>query len=289
MDAPLDLVLSRWAFLVPTMVLFGSSLFTFYAYPKGRRVDAALPTAARVVLAAWSLAASFTWLAALARHLDDSSPLATTIQTVLFQTTFGPSWIARLALCLTAAAAACFNLPRILIAASAGALICEGWDGHAAAHGQLGELVQAVHVLCASLWIGGLVALTMTVSSAIRRREERSAFGPVRQFSKFGAVGVSLLLLTGVLNVTLLGPGLDLTGDYAKTLGIKLALFVPMLGLALFNRMRVMGRAETGDERRNLKLLLATTAFEQALGLGVLLAVSRLGLLDPYMAGMSGM
>jgi putative copper resistance protein D len=284
MDAPIDLVLSRWAFFVPTMVLFGSSLFMFYAYPKGRQTGAPLPASVRIGLAAWSLAAGLAWLTALARHLDNSSPLASTIETILFQTSFGPSWLARLALCLAASAAACFNLPRILLTASAGALICEGWDGHAAAHGLLGEVVQAVHALCAGLWIGGLVALTATVSSAIRAHEERDAFGPVRQFSKFGAAGVSLLLLTGVVNVTLLGPGLNLTGSYAKTLSIKLALFVPMLALALFNRITVMGGEETGDDRRTLKILLTTTAFEQALGLGILLAVSVLGLLDPYMA-----
>ena len=287
MDAPIDLVVSRWAFFVPAMVLFGSSLFAAYAFPRKNRFGAPFPRPVSIGLAGWALLASVAWLFALAHELNDANPVFATVETILTQTSFGPSWIARLAFGALALGAACAGWPRVLLAASAGLLISEGWDGHAAAHGVFGELVQALHVLCAGAWIGGLFPLVGVVACALRTGHAREAFDPVRRFSNVGIAVVLVILATGVLNVLLLGQ-IAWSGDYAHVLAAKALLFLLMAMVAAFNRLRLAPRLNARDGRRALRLLIATTVCEQALAVGVLLAVSALGLLDPYMARMAG-
>jgi copper resistance protein D len=286
MDAPIDLVLARWAFFAAAMILFGSSLFPIYARREGEAIGAGFSRGAARGLSAFALVAAFAWLLALSHQLDDSSPLLRTVDVVLTETSFGPSWIFRLALTLVALFAALLDLRYALLAAAAGMLICEGWDGHAAAHGLFGELTQAIHVLCAGAWIGGLFPLAAVVSAALREKREASAVLPVRRFSNVAMAAVALILVTGAVNVILLEPGLDLTGLYVRALAIKILLVVIMIGFAAFNRVRLTPQMHKPNSRRALTILLRTTVCEQALAIAVLLAVATLGLLDPYMGNM---
>ena len=239
------------------------------------------------VLASIALLSAFAWLLALAHELDNAPPVLATARILLLQTSFGPAWIARLAFAGTAVAAAIANQRRLALAASAAMLICEGWDGHAAAHGLFGEMTQSLHVLCAGVWIGGLFALAKLLSSTVRRETQLApALSAVRCFSDVALGAVVLLFATGVVNALLLGPGVDFTGSYVRLLAIKVFLFTLMLAFAAFNRFRTVPRLDLDKDRSALKTLLFTTGCEQALGFGVLLAVAALGLLDPYMPNM---
>jgi putative copper resistance protein D len=237
-------------------------------------------------LAIVAFLAAVAWLLALAHELDDTQPLLETTRVVLFETSFGPSWIARLILAAAAVVAALLNWPKAVALAAAGLLICEGWDGHAVAHGLRGSLTQAVHVLCAGVWIGGLFPFAAIVRAAWRGEKEGLALAAVWRFSHVAMTAVALILVTGLINVFLLEPGLILTGVYARVLAIKVLLFAAMFALATYNRFRLLPQMHGAGERPALKSLLTTTALEQTLAVFVLLAVSALGLMDPYMASM---
>jgi putative copper resistance protein D len=289
MDAPIDLVLARWAFFSAAMILFGWSLFPLYASDAAATVGGWTSRKAERFLACLALLAGIAWLLALSRQLDAARPLFETARLVLTQTSFGPDWIARLALAVVAVGCAFFNVRFGALAAAAGLLICEGWDGHASAHGWLGEATQAVHVLCAGAWIGGLFPLARLVSAALRNKREASARAPIQGYSNMAMAAVAVILLTGVVNVALTEPGVDLTGLYARVLAIKLALVLIMILFAAFNRFRLLRQIQETSPRSALALLLRTTVCEQALALAVVMAVALLGLLDPYMPHMADM
>lgn len=286
MGVPVDLILSRWVFFTTAMILFGSTLFPLYALRGGTAARSPVSRKAITALAIVAFLAAVAWLLALAHELDDTRPLLETTRVALFETSFGPSWIARLSLAAAAVVAALLNWPKAVALAAAGLLICEGWDGHAAAHGLFGELTQALHVLCAGVWIGGLFPFAAIVRSAWRGEKEAEALAAVWRFSHVAMAAVAFLLVTGLINVYLLEPGLILTGVYARVLAIKVSLFAAMLALATYNRFRLLPQMHGAGERRVLKSLLKTTAFEQTFAVFVLLAVSALGLMDPYMASM---
>jgi copper resistance protein D len=282
MDAPLALVLSRWCFFSAAAILFGSSLFRLYG-PSGAQFVGAWPykIAARA-LSAVAFVAAAAWLLALSHSLDAQNNLFATSWTVLTQTTFGPDWAARLAFAAIAVVAAAFDTRLIVFVSSAMLLICEGGDGHAAAHGWFGEAVQAVHVLAAGAWIGGLFPLTSTLFSAQRSDAPAATFATVRRFSSIAIAAVVAILATGVVNVLLLKPALVLTSLYARVLGLKLTLVTAMIALAIFNRVHLTRRLNTPSGREAMRALIRTAVCEGALGFTILAAVAWLGLLDPY-------
>lgn len=233
-----------------------------------------------------ALVAASAWLLALSHSLDaQNSPFATS-WIVLTQTTFGPDWIARLAFAAIAVVAAVFDARLIVFVSSALLLICEGGDGHVVDHGWFGEAVQAVHVLAAGTWIGGLFPLAATLIAAKRLNAPAITFPTVWRFSTIAIVAVVAILATGVVNVLLLEPGLVLASLYAGVLGLKLTLVAAMIALAIFNRVRLAPHLHTARGREAMRTLIRTVVCEEALGLTVLAAVAWLGLLNPYMPHM---
>jgi copper resistance protein D len=168
------------------------------------------------------------------------------------------------------------------------------WTGHAAGTvGPIGPLhlaADALHLLAASAWIGGLLPLLLLLGEAGRRNEidgPSIAFHASQRFSALGIVSVSVLLATGLINSWILIGSLRglVATDYGQLVLLKVLLFAAMLCVAAVNRMLLTPRL--GDPRggqrevRALRQLKRNITIEIVIGLGVFAIVGILGTLHP--------
>lgn len=161
------------------------------------------------------------------------------------------------------------------------------WSGHAGATpGALGAAHLAadlVHLLAAALWLGALAPL---LAWSLRARPgpagDRLA-AALHRFSGVGTALVAALAASGLVNAAILvGPaGVPRLPQsaYGRWLLLKLALFAGMLLLAALNRWRLTPALAAGQD--SLPRLRASLWAETALGVGVLAAVSVMGVLAP--------
>lgn len=177
----------------------------------------------------------------------------------LFATRWGMVWLVRAGLVLLA----CLWMESLLDGRRAAwawglslaLLITTALTSHSAATaGALGATADLLHELSAAVWVGGVLMLTLTLLAlrgsplAPGRRAQLGAEA-VARFSGLAAVGVAVLLSTGLL----LGwqqvqswSGLLLT-DYGRTLAIKLALVLAALGLGAHNSVSARGGVADPD------------------------------------------
>jgi putative copper resistance protein D len=217
--------------------------------------------------------------------------------TVLAETRFGHAWSARFAMAgLIAAAALRFD---IVAAPSswrrrAGALLLGAGfvgllasSGHAGATGGvLGAVhwtADALHLIAAAAWLGGLVPLVLLLAAASRAGNETAAQiadRATRRFSVLGIVAVATIVATGGVNAVVLVGGLPalVASDYGRVLLIKIAVFAIMLALAADNRLGLSPRIREVPFMRRLAL---NALAEVWLGLVVIVIVSVLGTLVP--------
>lgn len=282
MGGELQLV-GRWFLFGSAMILFGSALFPFYAGDgAAARARLLLPRPVTAALALTALAAALLWLLGFAAGLGDPEDLAGTLRAVLFESGFGPVWLARLAATVLLVAASVRGRPGPIAALALAVLLCEGWSGHAATWGAAGSVTQAVHVVCAGAWIGGLVSLARLVAAARRRPSETAAaVTALWRFSRLGIALVIAIAATGLMSTwRMLGALPDLADTYDRVLLAKIGLFGLMVLVAVLNRAALarLARSEPGP---SLKALARNIALEQVLAAAVLLAVSGLGLMNP--------
>jgi putative copper resistance protein D len=146
----------------------------------------------------------------------------------------------------------------------------------------------AVHLVAASAWLGGLIALAMLI--AVTRRGDPDGW-PARvreateRFSLLGILSVGALLATGIVSsVFLVGSFRALiVSKYGQLLLLKIALFVAMLVFAAVNRFWLTPRlAATADGELNAAGKLRRNAMiEFALGLAIFAIVGALGTIHP--------
>lgn len=182
-------------------------------------------------------------------------------------------------------------------ALAGGLLMAQAWTGHAAAGEGTTLLLQlasdAVHLLAAGTWLGGLPLLAVLLGWA-RRAHAPTADTIVaeatRRFSALAVVSVMLLIVTGLANAWLLvGTVPALIGTtYGRLLLAKVGLFLPLLGLAGINRLRekpdllrLVAQEERSKTRAILGHLQRNVLAEVALGCGVFVLVGALGFTPP--------
>jgi copper resistance protein D len=145
----------------------------------------------------------------------------------------------------------------------------------------------ALHVVSAAVWIGGLLSLATLLRTARRHDDARWAMiarVATLRFSNLGIVSVGTLLATGIVNTWILVGSLPaLVGtDYGGLLLIKLALFGAMLSVASINRLRWTPRlAQTPLRNQALRRLSRNSIVEIVMGLAVFAVVGVLGTLHP--------
>ena len=301
------LVSLRFVQYMAVMILFGSSLFPYYALAgKGSNRACNADTAAFLQRIAFyaslaGLLSAVGWLGCEAVLMSGDANgyrEGAIIWTVLSDTEFGEIWRWRLLLLLLMPIFLGWRLLRhrappvwpvlvsgiFLVASLAGV-------GHGAmgigfsvwAH--LGN--QAVHLLAAAVWVGGLLSLFHTIryirNAALGVELQRHALA---RFSLVGFVAVLLIVASGLLNTWFLVGSFDalLHTTYGQVLMVKVACFLFMVALALFNRLFVMPQlAGAGDGEASLQLLLRSVAVEQIFAILVVASVSLLGTLAPAM------
>ena len=225
---------------------------------------------------ALALVAGGVWLAAAAGQMAGALSWDALTATVT-ATLFGQLFVAR-AIALLGLAVA-FLLRRgtkLALVLATTALVLPAMTSHAAASSPagfaiLGATLDAVHLLTAGFWIGGLVVLAM-----LFRRKEPNMLLALSLFSEWAMIAVLLLVMTGLINAAsiLLGDKGPPSLLYLLVLSAKLALVAVMLGLAIFNRFRLM---PVGDDRR----IAGNAAWELRLGLIAVLLAGVLGQLQP--------
>lgn len=243
---------------------------------RARLVLALLAIVAALASAWWALESVAAMAGISLAELDQA-----TAEVVLAQTPLGKVMEWRLT-ALAAVVLACFlpfrvlRLPALALAGSV-ALGSVAWTGHAGASEMaLHRASDVAHVLAAATWIG---ALAVFVASALSREGADTA--ALARFARTGSVVVAVLIVTGLLNtLAIAGWPMALEARWFSILAVKLALFAAMLALAAGNRWRIVPALERGEPGATARLR-RSLLLEFAAGLGVVAAVSLLGVLDP--------
>jgi copper resistance protein D len=239
------------------------------------------------------------WLVLLAAEIY-AAPIAEVwrdggVWRVASETRFGQVSLARLAAAVLLAA----SLPILRRAAdrqlwSAGTivlaiavLIGPAWTGHAGATpGIAGEFplaADALHLLAAGAWLGGLPPLAMLLVAAWRQKEARWAAVTaiaVQRFSLFGVISVGTLLASGIANSWYEVGTLNnlFATSYGQLVLIKIAVFAAMVALASVNRFYLTPRLATAGTVRRL---YRTSLAETGLGFAAVVVVGFLGAMAP--------
>ncbi len=124
------------------------------------------------------------------------------------------------------------------------------------------ELVLFLHLVLASLWVGGMLFLVFVLAPFVRKLPIRDqAFQEVgRRFSLYGTLGsLSLLFITGLLNIHYtvgFSSLLDLSNSYTKTLIYKLGVFITVVAVSLVHDLYFGPRSAGSVSHRNMARLL---------------------------------
>lgn len=277
------LVLCRFVHFIVVLMLFGAWLFRpLLLKDEALQVDRHLARLARW-LAAVALVSGVVWALLITASMADSATAvfdADTVALVLGNTFFGQVW--RWHLLINAVLLALLFTPwrssmPLRLGLSALLLATLAPVGHGAMldglNGQLLILNQIVHLTCVAAWLGGLWLLVMILRQPTEPMRE-----VLRRFSGIGYALVAGLLITGLINVRVLTGQwwpTPLFSGFALILLVKAMIVLGMLGLALFNRLRV------DDCEQRMGAIRRSVMLEWLLGIGAVAAVSLLGTLPP--------
>jgi putative copper resistance protein D len=175
------------------------------------------------------------------------------------------------------------HLPKALLAGAALALL--GLTSHAAAAGDVSWFyaragVDALHLVTAGFWVGGLAVLTSQVLA--KSRDLARLVYLLRLFSRWGVVSVAVLIAAGTINaVAILGaPGMPWSSTYITWLAVKIVLAAVMVALALTNRFGVLPGLEKRDLEAEQTIPLTVVA-ELSCAFAILAIVGFLGTIAP--------
>ena len=298
----------RFVQYMAVMILFGSSLFPYYALAgngstRARNANiAAFIQRAAFYASLAALLSAIGWLGCEAVLMSGDANgyrEGATLWTVLNDTEFGGIWRWRLLLLLLLPIYLAWRLlthrtPLVWPVLVSGIFLVASLAG--VGHGAMGlgfsEWThlgnQALHLLAAAVWVGGLLSLF----HAIRYIRDAELGAEVQRrvlarFSLVGFIAVLLIVASGLLNSWfLVGSFAALFNTtYGQVLMVKIACFLFMVALALYNRLFLMPRlaAGTDDGETSLRLLLRSIAAEQIFAILVVASVSLLGTLPPAM------
>jgi putative copper resistance protein D len=270
------LVLARGIYFAASMLLFGTLALSFLLRSRLPMILPLRDAVLRWALLLLALVSGCAWLslaaAAMADAMDHQAVAAAATDTL-----FGQFFLARMAALVVLGLLMALKRGRAVPVLLAGlALVLPAATSHAASaspagFAAIGAITDAVHLLTAGFWIGGLVVLLLL----FRRREPNMPLA-LSLFSDWAMLAVLLLVMTGLINAAsiLLGQKGTPSPLYLAALGVKLALVAGMIGLALVNRFRLMPQAREGRIARYATLELSA-------GVVAVLLAGLLGQLQP--------
>ena len=177
-------------------------------------------------------------------------------------------------------------------AAFAGTL---AWSGHGGATpGEAGLIhggADALHLIAAAAWLGGLVPLALVLRWAMQADQlsPHALTAVLRRFSNLGMLAVAMLIASGTVNTIFSVGSLDaLIGRaYGRILLLKITLFAGMAALAAINRLKwtpaLAAMLDTPAAGRPIRRIYLNALAEIALGIAVVIVVGWLGVLAPAM------
>jgi putative copper export protein/mono/diheme cytochrome c family protein len=289
------MALLRGLHVAAMLSLLGSAGFIAWMLPAAGAVTPASLRRSLVQLSRGSgLLAVLTgaaWLVLQAAIFVDADNLAdglAALPVVAAHTRFGNILLARLGLLVIATLllpATATAEPRgtggvrvhIVLLLTVIALGLQGFIGHAGATGgAIGDslvLSEALHLLAAGLWLGGLIPLWLS----LRALPPAQAAIVCERFSPVGLGCVLVLAGTGFAQALQLAGTLPalLGTTYGRLLLLKIALFLAALILAAINRLWLTDRltSQTNNARRHL---LISVSLETLLGIAIVAAAGFL-------------
>jgi len=291
MDAQAIILASlRGGHLLALASLFGTLVSLALVAPAGLREAGLAAAPARqslVRLARWSdllaLLIGIGWLVLQSAVIAGATSIEATpaaLVTVLRNTQFGHLVLLRLVLSLAAfplLRARGWRLAAALVLTGA-ALAMQGGVGHAGATGgTVGEVLlvsEALHLLAAGAWLGGLLPLFLLVGAL----PPRAASTACQSFTPVGLCAVLLIACTAVVQAWQLIGGLGpLFGTaYGRTALLKLGLFLLLLVLAVVNRFVLTERLHRSGQPVTSRLQRTSLTVEAVLGALVILVAAFL-------------
>jgi putative copper resistance protein D len=298
---------ARFFHLACAIILFGGTSFVLYSrLDVGRSKRLALLPAILAMAALGALLSGLAWFVLTAANMSGALVDALdreTLLSVLWDTSFGLVWALRVPLMILILAVIWWRgmsalsrraiallsfLAAILLASLAGV-------GHTQVHEGVSAGVHvtadAVHLLAAGAWLGGLLPLCLFLApDQTAQVSNDEAVRVLSRFSGMGYVAVAVLIASGSINSWFLIGSMPhlIDTSYGQLLLSKL-VFDLMLLLALSNRLWIVpaiaqSKTATGSERL-LARLRRQVGGELVLGLLVVGIVSVLGTLSPAVHG----
>lgn len=227
-----------------------------------------------------------------AEFRDPFDPFWPQVHTLVMHTLWGKTWLAQVGIG-TAAFVAFTGVTRTnrpswwhvatLTAIAAG--VSPAFTGHSFAAEHLRGLTMAadaLHLLAAGAWFGGLAVLAFTCGWALRSPNAEPDYVPrsVTAFSPLALVAVSTLILTGTFAAWVHIGSLDQLwmSAYGRVLGAKMALVGAMALLGAYNWKRVTPRL--GDPKGRSDFVRRSARAELVVG-ALILAVTALLVASP--------
>jgi putative copper export protein/mono/diheme cytochrome c family protein/peroxiredoxin len=302
----LFLLAALWLHLASSVLLVGAFFMLLLAgapdASTARRWDERIVAWSRLLVPV-AIGAGIVWLLLRTAVFENRLPAALEPRAVyhaVLETRAGLVWLARHGLLVVLAAFLAMRTDvaetRNRIAArgeafvlAALALVLMSGSSHAAAitpGTALAVALDATHLLGTGVWVGALVplALLLRAASADAGADARPyAVRAARRFSRAALIAVVLLMASGVMNALVQIESIAaLVGTpHGRLLLAKLAILVPILGLALVNRTRVLPALSASPGRPTMRRLAAFVGAEATLALAVLALAVAMTLTTP--------
>lgn len=276
---PVWLTLLRGCHDASILSLLGALTFTPCVLARDLAVRMALPLRRLAGLSgALALLLGVAWFLAETAQVADSDGIAATLGAVpdfVSYLPFGQVLLARLV--LIAAAVALLARPLIALLLAIVAVALQPWLGHAAQVGTGLTASEALHLLAAGVWLGGLVPLLL----CLRVLPTPDAARASRRFTWPGLASVLVLVGTGPAQGLVLAGGAAglISTSYGQVMLLKAALFALALAFAARNSLALTPRLARSPAAS--RALAASIGTEAVIGGAIVLAAGWLAGLPP--------
>ncbi|MBI5080733.1 MAG: copper resistance protein CopC, partial [Chloroflexi bacterium] len=255
-----DEMIARWLLFLSAMAISGGAIFKIVVWrnvdDQTLRVFKTLRVLSLITLTLANIIGLISQ-AGQASNTGFALPWDISFTGVLFTTRFGALWIARLALSLLLVRFTINSKSRrdhwIVFAISLLLLLTISLGSHAAADADatLAILNDWIHLIAASVWVGGLIHFAVGLWS-LKKIEgaSKDVAHLIPRFSGLALISVGILILTGFYaSVIRVGSFEALNNTiYGRTLIVKLIIALPMLAMGAINLLVITpGMKKAGE------------------------------------------
>lgn len=173
---------------------------------------------------------------------------------------------------------------RLAPLAAAGLLAGFTMTAHASGQGPLAVAADWLHLLAVAAWIGGLATLLLVLQGTVPSLRRSLARALVPRFSNLAAIGLGIVVITGLYSAWLHVPALRalVVTAYGRALQIKLVLVAVVVLVGAMNRFMMRPRLAASAPHEGLvQRFMRLASGEVGVGAAVLLVVAVLTISPP--------